>query len=102
VVPWQEAMKSQNIAADFMERLYGRPWAVGFTALILWTALACMFAITLGYSRIPYAAAKNGDFFPVFATLHPTGRFPIVSLAVLGGLTALFCFFSLQTVIDAA
>jgi len=102
VIPWQEAMKSENIASLFMERLYGRPVAVAFTGLILWTSLACMFAITLGYSRIPYAAAKNGDFFPIFATLHPTGRFPLVSLAVLGGLTAAFCFFSLQAVIDAA
>ena len=102
VIPWQEAMKSENIAALFMERLYGRPVAVAFTGLILWTSLACMFAITLGYSRIPYAAAKNGDFFPIFAKLHPTGRFPMVSLAVLGGLTALFCFFDLATVINAA
>jgi amino acid transporter len=102
VIPWQEAMESENIASLFMERLYGRSVAIGFTALILWTSLACMFAITLGYSRIPYAAAKSGDFFPVFATLHATGRFPVVSLAVLGSLTAVFCFFSLQAVIDAA
>src|SRR4029453_18552 len=87
VVPWQEAMHSKNIAADFMERLYGRSWAVAFTGLILWTSLACMFAITLGYSRIPYAAAKQGDFFRVFGILHPRARFPIVSLATLGGLT---------------
>ncbi len=102
VIPWQEAMQSENIASLFMERLYGRNIAIGFTALILWTSLACMFAITLGYSRIPYAAAKSGDFFPIFARLHATGRFPIVSLAVLGSLTAVFCFFSLQAVIDAA
>ena len=74
-IPWQEAMHSENIAALFMERLYGRPVAVAFTGLILWTSLACMFAITLGYSRIPYAAAKQGDFFAIFATLHPRGRF---------------------------
>jgi amino acid transporter len=102
VVPWQEAMKSQNIAADFMERLYGRSWAVAFTALILWTALACMFAITLGYSRIPYAAALNGDFFRPFAYVHPTGKFPLVSLVVLGVLTAAFCFLDLASVISAA
>lgn len=102
VVPWQEAMDSKNIAADFMERLYGRPWAVAFTALILWTALACMFAITLGYSRIPYAAALNGDFFRPFAYVHPTGRFPLVSLVVLGLLTAAFCFLDLASVIAAA
>lgn len=102
VVPWQEAMKSNNIAADFMERLYGRPWAVAFTGLILWTALACMFAITLGYSRIPYAAALKGDFFRPFAYVHPTGKFPLVSLLVLGVLTAAFCFLELTRVIQAA
>lgn len=102
VVPWQEAMRSQNIAADFMERLYGRPWAVAFTGLILWTALACMFAITLGYSRIPYAAARNGDFFRSFAYLTERGRYPLVSLVTLGLLTAAFCFLDLQSVISAA
>ena len=102
VIPWQEAMQSQNIAALFMERLYGKPVAVAFTGLILWTSLACMFAITLGYSRIPYAAALRGDFFPEFATLHPRGRFPVVSLLVLGVLTAAFCFFDLALVINAA
>jgi len=102
VVPWQEAMSSKNIASDFMERLYGRPWAVAFTVLILWTAVACMFAITLGYSRIPYAAAKSGDFFRVFGYVHPTGHFPLVSLVALGALTSAFCFLDLESVIKAA
>lgn len=102
VVPWREAMVSENIAALFMERLYGRTVAVWFTGLILWTVAACMFAITLGYSRIPYAAARQGDFFRVFATVHATGRFPWVSLLVLGLLTAVFCFFRLEDVIAAA
>ncbi len=102
VVPWQEAMTSTNIAATFIERLYGSGWARAFTWLILWTSIACMFAITLGYSRIPFAAARNGDFFPIFGRVHPTERYPFVSLVVLGGLTAVFCFFSLQAVINAA
>ncbi len=102
VVPWEEAMRSQNIAADFMERLYGRPWAVAFTGLILWTALACMFSITLGYSRIPYAAARNGDFFRIFAFMPTHGQYPLVSLVSLGMLTAAFCFLDLQSVISAA
>jgi amino acid transporter len=102
VIPWHEAMESKNIAALFMERLYGRPVAIGFTVLILWTSLACVFAMTLGYSRIPYAAARYGDFFSAFGKLHARGQFPIVSLAALGGLTALFCFFDLTAVINAA
>lgn len=102
VVPWQAAIHSQNIAADFMERLFGRQVAVAFTWLILWTALACMFAATLAYSRIPYAAARGGDFFAIFGRVHPRGRYPVVSLLALGSFTAVFCFFSLQTVIEAA
>lgn len=102
VVPWQEAMKSQNIAADFMERLFGRPVAVGFTWLILWTALASVFALTLGYSRIPFAAARRGDFFRPFSYLHPTRQYPLVSLAALGILTAGACFLPLDDIIAAA
>jgi amino acid transporter len=102
VVPWQEAMQSQNIAATFIERLYGRPMAVAFTAMVIWTAAACCFSMTLGYSRIPYAAAREGDFFRIFGALHSRGRFPWVSLLTVSGLTAVFCFFPLQTVIDAA
>lgn len=102
VVPWQEAMRSENIAALFMERLYGRPVAMAFTILIVWTSLTCMFAITLGYSRIPFAAAREGDFFRIFATLHPTKHYPSISLWAVGALTAVFCFFPLQHVIEAA
>lgn len=102
VVPWQEAMKSENVAALFMERLFGRHVAVAFTGLIVWTAMACNFAITLGYSRIPYAAAREGDFFSVFGRVHPQEHYPRVSLWAIGGLTAVFCFLPLQHVIDAA
>ena len=102
VIPWQEAKESKNIAADFMEKLYGRTFAVAFTWLILWTCLASVFALLLGYSRIPYAAAKNGDFFQAFGYVHPTKRYPAVSLLALGGLTAAFCFLELETVIKAA
>ncbi len=102
VVPWQEAMASQNIAATFMERLYGRPAAVALSVLILWTVAACVFAMTLGYSRIPLAAARGGDFFRVFGRVHPTGHYPTVSLAAIGLLTAGCCFFLLGDVVTAA
>ncbi len=102
VVPWQEAMKSENIAALFMEKLFGRGVAVAFTWLVIWTAAASLFAITLGYSRIPYAAARQGDFFRIFAYVHPEGRYPLVSLLAIGALTAVFCYVPLQTVIEGA
>ncbi|MGD9723022.1 MAG: APC family permease [Pirellulales bacterium] len=102
VVPWERVMASQNIAAEFMEILYGRRVAVAFTGLIIWAALASVFVMTLGYSRILYAAARNGDFFRIFAYLHPQGRYPTVALLTLGVLTGVFCFFTLETVIMAA
>jgi amino acid transporter len=102
VVPWQQAVQSKNIAADFMETLFGRPVAVGFTALILWTTVASTFVMTLGYSRILFAAARNGDFFAGFGYVHPRGRYPLVAILTIGVLTAVCCFFSLQSVIEAA
>jgi amino acid transporter len=107
VVPWQEAVEkgtfaNENIAGAFMKKLHGERAAAGFTLLIIWTCLACLFAMTLGYSRILYAAAKNGDFFAPFARLHPTKGYPWASLALLSLLTAIFCFFQLEVVIQGA
>jgi len=102
VVPWHDAMQSRDIGAAFMERLYGRDVAVGFSWMIIVTALACVFVMTLGYSRIPYAAAKGGDFFAVFGWIHPRGRYPLVSLLAVGGLTAVFCFLPFTKVVNAA
>jgi len=107
VVPWEEtlqdgSMANKNIAGAFMTKLYGSRAATAFTGLIIWTCLAGLFAMTLGYSRILYAAAKNGDFFHVFAALHPTGRYPWAALALISGLVAFFCFFPLATVISGA
>jgi len=101
VIPWQEAMKSTAIASDMLGRLYG-PWAGrAVTLMILFTAFGSVFALTLGYSRVPYAAAVDGRFFSVFARLHPTERFPHVSLLVLGGVSAVLCIFSLEEIIKA-
>jgi len=101
VVPWREAMHSPFIASQFVEKLYGPRAASLVTLLVLWTALASVFALLFGYSRIPYAAALNGDFFKIFGRLHPTGRFPHVALLVLGVLSILACMFPLDAVISA-
>ncbi len=101
VVPWQEAMKSSFIASEFMERIYGRAGGVLVTLLICWTAVASVFALALGYSRILYAAARDGFFFSAFARLHPRGDFPHVALLVLGAVSAVACLFSLDAVINA-
>jgi amino acid transporter len=101
VMPWREAMQSKFIASEFIEKLYGTRAAGVVTALVLWTAFASVFALLFGYSRIPYAAAVDGHFFKAFAHLHPRGKFPDVSLLVLGGLTLIASFWDLDAVISA-
>jgi fructoselysine transporter len=102
VVPWQEAMKSDFIVSTFMEKVYGTKAGVIATMLVLWIAFASLFAVVLGYSRVPYAAAADGQFFPVFAKLHPTKDFPYVALLFLSGLGFVFSLlFKLGDVISA-
>jgi amino acid transporter len=76
VVPWREAMHSTFIVSDLMNRLYGSIVAQVMTGLILFTTFASLFAVLLGYSRVPYAAAIDGRLFPVFGRLHRTKDFP--------------------------
>ena len=69
--------------------------------MILWVALASLFAVMLGYSRVPYAAAQDGAFFKIFAKLHPTKNFPTVSLLVLAAFGLVFSvLFKMKQVID--
>ncbi|MBC8081836.1 MAG: APC family permease, partial [Hymenobacter sp.] len=102
VIPWQEASQSKFIVSSFVEKLYGPLAAKAATALVLWVAFASLFAVLLGYSRIPYAAAADGEFLPVFARTHPTKHFPHVSLLLLGGVGFVFSLlFRLGEVISA-
>jgi APA family basic amino acid/polyamine antiporter len=101
VVPWREAVQSKFIAAQFIEKLYGTKAASAVTVLVLWTAFASVFALLLAYSRILYAAAVNGHFFSAFGRLHPSGKFPHVSLLVMGVLAIGASFWNLDTVISA-
>jgi amino acid transporter len=107
VVPWREFVpadahpESNFIVSIFMQKIYGTAVATIFTLLVLWTAFGSVFALLLGYSRIPFAAAESGYFFRVFGRLHPTKDFPYVSLLVLGTISIIAGFFSLGTVIDA-
>jgi basic amino acid/polyamine antiporter, APA family len=107
VVPWQEITQSAQssnklyVVSVFMNRVYG-PWAANLvTGLVMWTAFASVFSLLLGYSRVPYAAALDGNYFRAFARVHPQHMFPHVSLIALGLVALLFCFFSLADVIAA-
>ena len=107
VVPWREMVQAgQNnsglyVVSLFMQRIYGAGAARLVTGLVIVTAFASVFSLTLGYSRVPYAAALDGNYFRAFAKVHPVYRFPHVSLLALGAVAVAFCFLRLKDAIAA-
>jgi fructoselysine transporter len=102
VIPWNEAQHSEFIVSTFIERVYGPSAAMWATIMVLWVAFASLFAVMLGYSRVPYAAAKEGEFFKAFSSVHPTRHFPHISLLALGSTAFIFSMlFKLSEVITA-
>src|SRR6202035_2563855 len=89
------------VVSLFMQKIYGT-WAARLvTGLVIVTAFASVFSLMLGYSRVPYAAAKDSNYFQVFAKVHPVHRFPHISLLALGVVAAAFCFLRLKDAIAA-
>ena len=107
VIPWRELLVTAHshdrdfVISAFMQQIYGHRAADVVTLLILWTAFASIFALLLGYSRVPYAAALDGNYFRVFKRLHPRHQFPSVSLLTMGLVAAAFCTMQLVDVIAA-
>ena len=101
VLPFQTIVNSKFVVSDYIKALYGPTAGAFATILILMVAFASLFSATLGYSRIPYAAAQDRSFFAFFKELHPKLHFPHRSLLVLGGIAFVFSLlFRLKEVID--
>jgi amino acid transporter len=101
VIPWRDAIHSPFIASVYIATLQGAAAGKVMTGLLLWIAFSSVFSLLLGYSRIPYAAAMDGNFFRVFARLHPKGQFPYVSLITLGIVASIFSLGHLSEVIGS-
>src|SRR5581483_1092610 len=108
VVPWQTLVphnggapppQAQFVASTLLRNTWGPAAAAAITVLILITAFASVFGGLLGAARIPFAAARDGVFLPIFARLHPTRRFPHIALLVVGAISIVAAFFDLGFVI---
>jgi len=88
-----------QLVADIAKAAFGTVAGRLMAALIIWTAFSSVFSLLLGYSRVPYAAAKDGNYFSFLAAVHPRHGIPHRSLVALGVVAAGFCFFSLAQVI---
>ena len=88
-----------QLVADIAQSAFGKLAGRLMAALIVWTAFASVFSLLLGYSRVPYAAARDGNYFRFLAAVHPKHGIPHRSLVALGLVACGFCFFSLAQVI---
>jgi len=97
--PAASAMVRVQLVADIARAAFGG-WA-GYTiaALVVWTAFSSVFSLLLGYSRVPYAAAQDGNYFRFLAAVHPRHGIPHRSLVALGVVASAFCFLTLTQVI---
>ena len=89
-LPIETIKQSTFVVSDMLTVALGHDIASIGTVLILIIAMASLFSVMLGYSRIPYAAAQDGLYFKSFGRLHPTLNFPHVALLVLAGLAIVF------------
>ena len=107
VLPWREldqaaATESRfYVVSTMMQRLYGTHAGQIVAVLIIWTAFASIFSVLLGVSRIPYAAALDGNFFRLFGKLNPRGKFPSAALLCMGSVTCVLCVFRLADLVAA-
>jgi amino acid transporter len=105
VLPWRELLGETGskermfVIAVFIERLYGHTAAGVTVVLISIAALCSVFALLLSQSRIPFAAARDGNFPGWFGDVHPKLRIPHHAMLWLGGVTLVCCIFRLQEVI---
>ena len=106
-MPWQElvgqagANARLSVAAVVVQRAYGALAGRIIALLVMWTAFASAYALLLGYSRVPYAAARDDNYFRVFARVHPQHRIPHVSLLMLAGVSMVFCMLQLADLVAA-
>ena len=109
VLPWQGLVGQQDLVARravislFMQTAYGPHLGPSLgklaAVLVMVTAFASVFSLLLGYSRIPYAAARDGNYFRFLAAVHPRHGIPHRSLVALGVVASAFCFLTLAQVI---
>ena len=89
----------QFFAATAVAHGFGNPAAAVFVVLVIITAFASLYGNLLGFARIPYAAARDGNFFRGFAALGRTTEIPYRAVIAIGIATIPLCFFSLDLVI---
>jgi len=101
VTHWKIVANSTHIVSDIFKNYYGQNIAVVVTILVVLTAYGSIYSLMMSYSRIPFAAARDGFFFDWLKAIHPTKHFPHYSLLVVGAITCIASLFDLAFIIAA-
>lgn len=101
VLPWQEVAKSTHIISDIFNKFYGNTFAIVITVLVAFTAYGSIYSLMMSYSRLPFAAARDGFFFDWLKAIHPKKHFPHYSLLLVGGITCIASLLDLGFIIAA-
>jgi amino acid transporter len=101
-VPLDELKSATSVASTVLEQAWGSGTARAVTVLIVVAAIGSVFAGLLGGSRVPYEAARDKVFLPVFGELHPKLKLPTAGVLTMGVITMIGSLFTLTTIINAA
>ncbi|BBX35626.1 amino acid permease [Mycolicibacterium mageritense DSM 44476 = CIP 104973] len=101
-VPLDELKTATSVASTVLAQAWGNTIAQVITVLIVIAAIGSVFAGLLGGSRVPYEAARDKVFLPVFGRLHPTLNLPTAGVLTMGAITIIGSLFTLTTIINAA
>ncbi|HYW24577.1 MAG TPA: APC family permease [Terriglobales bacterium] len=100
VMPAAKVAGATSIASVVLEQTWGKAAADVVTVLIIITGFASVFCGLLGGSRVPFNAAHDRVFLKWFGNMHPTLRFPHVSLLVMGAIMAVASLLPLALLIS--
>jgi amino acid transporter len=101
-LPLDEIKTATSVASSVLEQAWGTGTASVITILIVIAAIGSVFAGLLGGSRVPFEAARDKVFLPVFGTLHPKLNLPTAGVLTMGVITMIGSLFTLTTIINAA
>jgi amino acid transporter len=101
-IPLDELEKATSVASAVLEQAWGSTTAHVITVLIVVAAIGSVFAGLLGGSRVPFEAARDKVFLPVFGRLHPRLKLPTAGVLAMGVITIIGSLFTLTTIINAA
>jgi amino acid transporter len=101
-VPLEELKSATSVASTVLEQAWGSGTARVITVLIVVAAIGSVFAGLLGGSRVPFEAARDKVFLPVFGRLHPKLNLPTAGVLAMGAITIIGSLFTLTTIINMA